>query len=313
MERDVSQPERTPAGGHEPIGALLVFLSALAWSFGGAIARFLETDDSWAVVFWRSVWAASFLIAFMLWRDGWAGTRALFRHMGPAGLAVAMCFATATTSFVVALSYTTVANILLLGASVPLLAALLGWIVFRERVGVMTWLAIAGVIAGVAVMVSDSFAGSVSPVGDGLALLIAVSFAIATVISRRNAHVRMTPAAFLGAIIAGSFAFTRAGTLSVSPADMAFLFAFGALTLGLGMALFTSGVRLIPAAYAALLGTSETMLGPVWVWLVHDEVPSSRTLIGGAIILTALTVHISMQLRSQKRAAPASLGVSPPH
>jgi len=300
-------------GGSEGLGALLVFLSALAWSFGGAIARFLETDDSWTIVFWRSLWAAAFLLAFMIWRDGLRGTIGLFRGMGWPGVAVGLCFATATTSFVVALAHTTVANVLLISASVPLLAALFGWIIFRERVAPATWIAILAVIAGVSVMVSDSVGGSVSPIGDGLALMIALSFATATLISRRYAHVRMTPAGCLGAIIAGSIASTQAGAFSVSAADMAYLFAFGALTLGLGMALFTSGVRMVPAAFAALLGTFETVLGPFWVWLIHGEVPSSRTLIGGAIILAALVGHICLQLRSSKRMRPAAIGTSSPY
>lgn len=123
----------------ERIGYLLVFLSALMWSLGGTIARFIAVDDSWTVVFWRSVWAAAFLIAFMAWRDGLRGTLKLFRDMGLPGLAVAVCFATASTCFVVALSYTKVANILLMQAGVPLLAALLSWLLFRERVSAATW------------------------------------------------------------------------------------------------------------------------------------------------------------------------------
>jgi len=283
------------------LGVLLVFLSALMWSLGGAIGRFIETPDSWTVVFWRSVWAAAFLLAFMSWRDGPRAKLKLFRDMGLPGLLVAICFATASTSFVVALSYTTVANILLMQAGVPLLAALFAWLLFRERVGLATWLAIAAVISGVAIMVSESFSGQVSPVGDGLALLIAVAFSIATVITRRYAHVRMTPATCLGTIIAATFAASQASVFSVSPHDMGFLFAFGVVNLGLGLACFATGARLVPAAVAALIGTFEPMLGPIWVWLVHSEVPSLRTIIGGAVIFCALLVHLALEFRRQAR------------
>ncbi len=159
-------------------GVLLVFLSALFWSFGGAIARFLEVQDSWAVVFWRSLWACLFLLGFMLLRDGGRGTLRLFSGMGWPGIAVGLCFATASSSFVVALAYTTVANILLMQAGVPLIAALIAFLVFGEKAAPATWLAIAAVIGGVAIMVSDSFSGKVSPIGDGLAMLIAVMFAV---------------------------------------------------------------------------------------------------------------------------------------
>jgi drug/metabolite transporter (DMT)-like permease len=299
----------------ERIGSLLVCLSAIVWSFGGTIARFIDASDSWTVVFWRSIWAAGFLIAFMVWRDGLRGTLKLITGMGLPGIAVAVCFAIASTSFVVALGYTTVANILLMQAGVPLIAALLAWIAFRENVAPMTWAAIAAVICGVAIMVSDSFDGQVSPIGDGLALLIAFMFATATVITRRYAHVRMTPATCLGTIIAAAFAATLAGTLDVSPRDMGFLFAFGALNLGLGLACFASGARRIPAALAALLGTLEPVLAPIWVWLIHGEVPSARTVAGGTVVFLALLVHLGLEFRRQQQRPswPGVTGIPAPH
>jgi drug/metabolite transporter (DMT)-like permease len=302
------------SAAEERFGFALVALSALVWSFGGAIARFVEAGDSWTVVFWRSLWAAIFLVCYMVWRDGVSGSLVLIRRMGWAGAAVALCFATASTSFVVALAYTTVANILLMQAGVPLIAALIGWLVFREKVAAPTWAAIAAVLVGVAVMVSESLNGQVSPVGDGLALLIALVFATATVITRRFAHVRMTPATCLGTIVACLFAATQATTLAVHGRDMAFLFAFGALNLGLGLAFFATGARLIPAAFAALLGTLETVLGPVWVWLIHAEVPTARTVLGGSIVFAALLVHIGLEFRRQARPAkPGVTGMPSPH
>lgn len=311
----ISSPVATPMSSNsERLGALLVFLSALCWSFGGAIARFIEVQDSWAVIFWRSVWAAVFLLGFMLWRDGGRGTLRLFTGMGLPGLAVALCFASASTAFVVALSYTTVANILLMQAGVPLFAALLAWVVFREKVSGPTWIAIAAVICGVAIMVSESLDGDISPVGNGLALLIAVVFSIATVITRRFAHVRMTPATCLGTVFAALFAICQAEIIMVSPRDMGFLFAFGVINLGVGLAFFATGARMVPAAIAALLGTFEPILGPIWVWLSHGEVPSTRTIIGGSVVFTALLVHIGLEFKRQSRPArPGVTGVPSPH
>lgn len=292
---------------------LLVALSALCWSFGGAIARFMEADDVWTIVFWRSFWASAFLIAFMVWRDGVSGMIDMVRRMGIPGLIVGLCFAIASTTFIVALQFTTVANIVLLQAGVPLLAALLGWVLFRETVSGATWAAIVAVVAGVAIMVSDSFSGDVSPIGDSLALLIAVAFATATVVTRRYSHVRMTPATCLGTIIACLFAATQASTFSTTGADAARLFIFGAVNLGLGLALFATGARLVPSAVAALLGTLETVLGPVWVWLIHGEVPSTRTIIGGGVIFAALLLHIGMEWRRQSRPQkPGVVGVPTP-
>ena len=96
-------------------------------------------------------------------------------------------------------------------------------------------------------------------------------------------------------------ALTQATSLAVSARDMGFLFAFGAVNLGLGLACFASGARLIPAAFAALLGTLETVLAPIWVWLIHGEVPSTRTVVGGSVVFTALLVHIGLRVPAPQR------------
>lgn len=310
---DQVQSQPAAAAYDERLGFGLVFLAALCWSLGGMIARYIGAEDSWTVIFWRSFWASGFLIGFMVWRDGVHGTVQLFRNMGLPGLVVAGCFAIATSSFVAALSYTTVANILLIQAGAPLFAALIAFVVFRERISRATWAAIAAVIVGVGIMVSDSLSGGVSIVGDGLALAIALVFSVATVLTRRFSSVRMTPAMCLGTITAGLFAATQASTLAVSGTDMGYLFAFGAINLGLGLAFFATGARMIAAAYAALLATFETLLGPVWVWLVHAEVPSTRTLIGGAVVFAALLCHIALQFgRMSPPQPPGKTGVAAP-
>ncbi|MEI2300798.1 DMT family transporter [Ensifer sp. MJa1] len=289
-----------PLAASEKLGALLVFGSAFFWSFGGAIARFLEIPDSWTIVFWRCLFAGLFLLAFMLVRDGPRGTVALFRGMGWPGVAVGLCFTIASTSFIIAISYTTIANVVLLGAGVPLFAALMSWIFFRERVSRFTWGAITAVIVGVGIMVSESLTGAVSPVGDALALLIPVVFALATVITRRYPHVRMTPATCFGCFAAAAIAASQSSGPSVTSGELALLFVFGAFNLGLGMALFVTGARLVPSALAALLGTAETVLGPLWVALIHGEVPSGRTIIGGTFIFLALLAYLFNEFRRQQ-------------
>ena len=281
-------------------GTLLVLGSAVIWSFGGAIARFISVDDAWTIVFWRAIWGALFLICFLLARDGMTGTVRLFQKMGLPGLGVALCFATASTSFIVALSYTTVANILLIQAGVPLIAALLGRLLFGERVAPATWLAIVAVILGVALMVSDSLDTSVSLIGNALSMLIALAFATATVITRHYANVRMTPACCLGTLFSVAVSAALAGGFYVTARDMGLLFTFGALNLGLGLALFATGARAVPAAVTALIGTTEPVLGPLWVWFIHNEVPSRLTLVGGSIVVLALVAHLLWQFRLQR-------------
>lgn len=313
----------------EKVGATLVFLSALFWSFGGAIARFLDIEDSWTIVFYRALFAGLFLVGFLLFRDGPRETIRLYRNMGIPGLLVGFGFAIASTCFIIAISYTTVANVVLIQAGVPLFAALMAWVVYRESISFTTWIAIAAVIVGVAIMVmggpfiaqADDMLGlglvdhatiaATHPgidiryawFGNLLALTIAIVFAMVTVVTRRFKNIRQTPGASIGCFAASFVAFTQAGSIQVTGGELAILMAFGALNLGLGMAFFVTGARMIPAAFAALLGTAETMLSPVWVAIFYDEVPGIETIIGGAILLAALLFYLLSALRKPEAQA----------
>ena len=298
----MSQVVGASAVSTERLGIALVFGSALTWSFGGAIARFLTIEDSWTVVFWRALFGGLALLVFLLTRDGARGTVRLFVNMGWPGLAVAFGFATASTCFIIALSYTTVANVILIQAIVPLLAALMAWIVFRERIPLSTWGAIVAVIFGVAIMVSGSFGGGTSWIGDALAMTIAVLFAMTTVVTRRYTEVRMTPAAAVGCFAAMLVAASQASGFKVTTNELGLLFIFGAFNLGLGMAFFVTGARLIPSALAALLGTLEPVLGPLWVAIIHGEIPDMFTIIGGVFVLAALLFYLMIEFRRQRKA-----------
>lgn len=329
MEKTVAASDAS----HEKLGATLVFLSAVFWSFGGAIARFLTIEDNWTVVFWRALFAGIFLLGFLLVRDGPRETIRLYRNMGLPGLMVGFGFATASTCFIIAISYTTVANVVLIQAGVPLFAALMAWIIYRENVSFTTWLAIIAVIIGVAIMVmggpliaqvddmlgmglvDSAQAASASAAidmrhawfGNLLALTIAIVFAMVTVITRRYPNVRQTPGASVGILVAACLAFTQAGSIEVTGGELAILAGFGMLNLGLGMAFFVTGARMIPAAFAALLGTAETMLSPVWVAIFHGEIPGIETIIGGTILLVALLAYLYSALRNQKPVAQTAM------
>jgi drug/metabolite transporter (DMT)-like permease len=279
-------------------GVILVIGSAIVWSFGGVISRSIDTDQTWTIVFWRSLYAALFLSVFLVQRDGFYGALKLLGAIRGPGIIVSLCFAIASISFVVALQFTSVANILLIQAGVPLLAALMARLLFKEPVSNTTWIAIAAVISGIAIMVSEGLSDKSSAIGNAISLLIAFAFATATVTTRRNAHVRMTSAVLLGVVIAGLASLPMVSTLTVSASDMAWLVAFGALNLGLGLVLFTTGARLVPAAVASLLGVMEPVLGPIWVWLFHNEIPSTFTLLGGGIVFLALLTFLLIERRT---------------
>jgi len=279
-------------------GVVLVAAAALCWSTGGLLARLVDTDP-WTTVFWRSIFTAAFLLVVIFIQERGSAWPQI-RGMGWPGVAMALCFAIASTCFINAVARTTVANTLVIQSSSPFIAALLGWAWMGERVQRRSWIAMAAALAGATVMASHSWgAGSIT--GDLLALITAIAFAGATVIVRRHRHLRMTAAAGLASVFSAIFAWRPARPLDVAPDDLALLALFGAAQLGLGLVMFMAGARLIPVAEASLIGVLESVLGPVWVWLALGETPAPAALLGGAIILTALVVHTALDLRGAAR------------
>lgn len=287
-------------------GRLLVGAAAMCWSTGGLIARLVDTDP-WTTVFWRGIFCAAFLVAVTALREG-RRTPGVFLGMGLPGVAMAVCFATASTCFIMALHRTSVANVLIIQSLSPFMAGLLGWLWMGERVAGRTWAAMGVALLGSAIMVSRYFyaettAGSIG--GDLLAFTVALAFAAATVILRRNRHIQMLPAAALSAALTSLVTAAGARPGSVDAGDLLLLALFGSGQLGLGMILFTAGARRIPVAEAALIGVLESVLGPVWVWLAIGENPGLPSLVGGAIVLAALAGHTLADLRLEWRAAAA--------
>jgi len=177
----------------------------------------------------------------------------------------------------------------------PYVTALLGWLLLGERVAPRTWLTMSVALAGAVVMVSNSY-GRGALVGDLLAVVMATSFAVATVVIRRHPEIQMAPAAALATALTALVAWPLAAPLETAPRDLALLAFFGVGQFGAGFLLFMAGARLIPAAESSLIGMLETVLGPLWVWLVLSERPATATLTGGALILGALVANTLIDL-----------------
>jgi drug/metabolite transporter (DMT)-like permease len=208
---------------------------------------------------------------------------------------MASCFATASICFIMALARTSVANTLVIQSLSPFIAGLGGWLFLGERVRVRTWIAMGVALVGTVVMLSGDV-GAGSRIGDLLALGTATAFAGATVVVRWHRAVPMPAAAALAAAFGAVIAFIRADPSSATAGDLALLALFGSGQLGVGLLLFTAGARLIPVAEASLIGVLECVLGPLWVWLAVGEQPGAFSLIGGAVILSALIAHTMADL-----------------
>jgi drug/metabolite transporter (DMT)-like permease len=270
------------------LGLLYVGCSAAAWSFGGLLTRLIHADD-WTMIAWRGPFGAAGLAAVMLVQRNRRALRSI-ATMGWLGWLFVGQSAAGMIFYLTALRSTSVANVAVIYATSPFLAAALSWAVMRERPTLSSLGASAAALAGVAVMVG--FGGRGGWVGDLLALGMTLSMAVATVVARFSKDLPIMPTACLSALLSAAVAWPLGAPTSVSGRDFGLIALFGILNFGLGVPLFAAGARLLPAIETALLGSVEAPLAPLWVWLAIGEIPERSTFIGGAIVFAAVAVHL---------------------
>jgi len=276
-------------------GFALVMGATLVWSTGGLIVRAV-TVDSWTLVFWRSISSAAFLLLF-IWLSQRRAPWHAFREAGWPAIAVGACFCIGSVSFIMALGLTTVANALMIQSLSPIIAALLARVLLKEAIDARTWIAIAIALAGVGIMFGRAPSGD-DLTGTLFAFANAFAYSGAIVIVRSQRDVSMVSGGCFSAVLAACVALPFAHPLSVPLGELPLLIFFGAGQLGVGMALFTTGARYIPAAQSSLISLVETALGPLWVWLAYDENPGPWVLAGGGLVVAALCGHTLMRRRA---------------
>ena len=282
-------PSSSNADAHK-YGVLFVFAAGVLWSTVGLGIRLIEDAVVWQILLYRSISMSLFLYVLIRVRSG-ESPFAQIRRIGAPAVIAGLSLVAAYSGGIYAIQNTSVANAMLLFATAPFMAAVLGWIVLREPVRAATWVAIIVAIGGIGIMVSDK-SGSVALKGSLAALGSAFGFAVFTVALRWGRTGEMLPAVFLSGIFAifitSAICLGLGLSFVLSPSDGGIAMGMGVFQVGAGLILYPLGSRSLPAAELALLSLAEVLLGPLWVWLFVGEIASVNTLIGGAVLLAAI-------------------------
>ena len=277
----------------------LMVLVTLLWSIAGVVTRHLDSARSFEVTFWRSFFTGlSLAIGLLAWRGRglWSSLRDGGRWLWLSGL----CWAVMFTAFMLALTLTSVAYVLVTMALGPVVTALFSRIFLRFTLSWSTWLAIVVAGLGVAVMFGS---GS----GDGFALtgvLVACCVPLAgaanwTVLQRvrRQQHIDMLPAVLIGALGSALFTLPLAWPMQASGHDLGLLALLGVVQLALPCLLVVRLSQHLPAAEISLLALLEVVFGVAWAWWWAGEQPSLNVLLGGGMVLLALVAKEAAGLR----------------
>ena len=260
-------------------GIVLMTLSAVVFSSAGLFTKGVEAP-AWDVVFWRGLFAAIATTAFIAGRKR---MRAEFLEMGGPGLAVAIIGASGMAAFLSAFKQTDIANVALIYAAVPLVAAMMAWLWVGERLGRWVMIGCGLSFAGVGLIVGGSI-GGLNLRGDLLAAYMTLVMAGVMVIYRRYPDTPGAGPVVLSSIILLPISAFLGAPLETALHEIWILAAFG-LVFALASVTLNEGAKRLPSGQAGLLSTMEAPLAPVLAWMILAEVPAWATVFGGCLIL----------------------------
>ena len=268
----------------------VVLFAGVLWSRVGLGVRLIEDALVWQILLYRSV-SLSLFLYLVIWFRSRESPFVQIQSIGFPAVVAGIALVAAYSGGVYAIQTTSVANVMLLFATAPFIAAVLGWVCLREPVRVTTWMSIVIAVVGISIMVADKVGSSVIS-GSVAALGSAFGFAVFTVALRWGKSGEMLPAVFLsglfGVVVTLCICLFKDLPILLSFNDGGISAGMGVLQVGAGLIFYTLGSRTIQAAELALLSLAEVLLSPFWVWIFLGETITLNTLIGGAVLLIAI-------------------------
>ena len=272
-------------------GLIFVFMAGVLWSTVGLGIRLIDEATVWQILLYRSI-SLSLFLATVIYLRSRGNLFEVVKAAGLPGCIAGLALVGAYSGGIYGIQSTSVANAMLLFASAPFMAAILGWIFLREKVRKATWIAILFAIVGIGIMVQDKTQAGAALLGNLAALGSAFGFAVFTVALRWGRSGEMLPAVFLSGIFAifitSSICLFSGLPFQISANDTSISMGMGVFQVGAGLVLYTLGSKTLPAAELTLLSLAEVLLGPLWVYLFLNEVATLNTLFGGLVLLLAI-------------------------
>ena len=267
-------------------GYILLLFGGFCLSWGGFIIRSFEEASIWQILFLRSFFFLLALIAF-LFVTYKKNTFNIIKESGLPGLLGGFVLSFSFVAFVVAMSNTTVANVVFIISTQTMFLAIFGYFYLKEKVSLIGLISILLAMSGIIIMVGDSISGG-SLFGNIVALAIPINFAILVMIIRKNTKVDMVPAIFYSGIFSLIYGFFLAESFEFTKHDLWMGFLLGVPQLAVSFICITIGSRTVESATVGILMLMETLCAPLWVWLFLNEIPPISVFIGGVVIISAI-------------------------
>jgi DME family drug/metabolite transporter len=283
-------------------GAALILVGALCLSFGGIIVKSFEGATEWQILFWRQFFFSITIIIYLVFTYK-KNFFKVFYKSGIPGFIAGLFLSIGFSAYVFAMYYTTVANTLFIITTETIFLAFFGYIFLKEKINLITFISILLGMSGVLLIVGSSLSiqSGTQILGNVVAFLMPISFAILIIIVRKYPDIDMVPAQFSAGVFAALIGYFVAQNLSISMHDLFLSFLAGFFQIGFGFILITIGSRTTPAAVVGVLMLTEAVFGPIWAWVFINEIPPLSVIVGGGIIIFAILFEFFSNFKSKKR------------
>ncbi len=276
-------------------GSLLAFVAVMFITPDSLFIR-LSNVDTWGLVFYRGIIPFITVLLGMLIIYKLNFFKILFTS-GYHGIFYVITFSVTNITFVVSIQNTNVANTLVMIATAPMLSAILGAIFLKEPPDKKTWISIIITFLAIIYIFYDSLKLG-NFYGDVLGFVTAIGLAVGAVIIRSAKTKNLVPAAVVGKLFVATFALLFIESFALVGNDLIIVPLMCILCVAIPFVLVTIAPRFIPAAEVNLFFLLETIIGPIWVWLIIKEQPSLETLQGGLVIITTIAIHSYLKLKN---------------
>ena len=267
-------------------GYILLLFGGFCLSWGGFVIRSFEEASVWQILLLRSVFFMIALIAFLIVTYK-KNTINILKDAGLPAVLGGLVMSLSFIAFVVAMTNTTVANVVFIISTQTMFLAIFGYFYLKEKVSLISFISILLAMSGITVMVGDSLSSG-SFFGNLVALAIPINFSILVMIIRKNKNLDMVPAIFYSGIFSVIYGIILSESFIFTSHDLLMGFFLGVPQLAFGFICITIGSRSTPSTTIGLLMLSETLCAPIWVWLFLNEIPPLSVFIGGSIIILAI-------------------------
>jgi len=268
-------------------GLLIAFFGVLMLTPDPVLVR-LADADTFTILFWRGIFYALGVLA-ILFATYRKNTFKELKNIGSPGIWIGILSGIGGVTFIAAIQYTSIAKVLVIISTAPMVVAIISWVIINEKPKLYTWISMLIIVTGIYIVMKGD-TGTLNVMGSSLAVISIIAGGYSFALTRKYSNVNMVPAMIVNALVVSCVGLAFSSSFYL-PFDSLMYVIAGGILLAIAFSLITLAPRFIPASEVAMFMPLGTIFGIISAWLVINEQPSSSSILGGSIVVITLFFH----------------------